>query len=252
VYIEVILPVPLADTFTYSVPPELEAQVVCGGLVEVPFGKNKNYYGIVASIGEKSSVDAAVIKPIVGVADAPPAVDTRQLQFWDWLSGYYLCHQGEVFKAALPPAFIEKGLLHTFRRDAHIKGAHIGAPLHVLNDLQKQAYTEIKNCLQDKNVCLLHGVTSSGKTEIYTHLIRETLDAGRQVLYLLPEIALTTQITSRLKQFFGDRLGVYHSQINHHERKDIWEGIAGQARNDSVGAGSARPNDGRPNFSPPN
>ncbi|GHT20818.1 hypothetical protein AGMMS4957_08700 [Bacteroidia bacterium] len=234
-YIEVILPVPLADTFTYSVPAELEAQIVRGGLVEVPFGKNKNYYGIVASIGEKSSVDAAAIKPIVDIpviAGVPcnPLVDTRQLQFWDWLSGYYLCRQGEVFKAALPPAFIEKGILHTFRRKGIARNAltpHTPSlpPLHTLNDLQQQAFLEIKACLQEKNVCLLHGVTSSGKTEIYTHLIRETLDAGRQVLYLLPEIALTTQITGRLRQFFGERLGVYHSQINHHERKDIWEGI---------------------------
>ncbi|GAP72588.1 replication restart helicase PriA [Candidatus Symbiothrix dinenymphae] len=222
-YIEVILPVPLADTFTYFVPAELEARVVCGGLVEVIFG-HKKYYGIVASIGGKSSVDAAVIKPIVAVPDAPPAVDARQLQFWEWLAGYYLCRQGEVFKAALPPAFIEKGLLHSFKK-RNLRGLSSLRNLSCLNSLQEQALLEIKACLQDKNVCLLHGVTSSGKTEIYTHLIQETLDAGRQVLYLLPEIALTTQITGRLRQFFGERLGVYHSQINHHERKEIWEAV---------------------------
>ncbi|GHT50774.1 hypothetical protein AGMMS49982_06730 [Bacteroidia bacterium] len=244
-YIEVILPVPLADTFTYFVPAELEAQIVCGGLVEVIFG-HKKYFGIVASIEGKSSVDAAAIKPIVAVPDAPPAVDARQLQFWEWLAGYYLCRRGEVFKAALPPAFIEKGLLHSFKKRglSNLRGVR---NLSSLNSLQEQALLEIKTCLQDKNVCLLHGVTSSGKTEIYTHLIQETLDAGRQVLYLLPEIALTTQITGRLRQFFGERLGVYHSQINHHERKEIFfgvmsyelgvmscAGIAGRACNDGV------------------
>ncbi|GHT01696.1 hypothetical protein AGMMS49525_03170 [Bacteroidia bacterium] len=236
-YIEVILPVPLADTFTYSVSSELEAQIVCGGLVEVMFG-HKNYYGIVVSIGEPSRMDASAIKPIVSVPvvalrDTPcnltpePLIDAIQLQFWEWLSGYYLCRMGEVFKAALPPAFIEKGLLHSFRvkKNAGAKTATNSADLHRLNDLQQQALDDIKSKLQEKNVCLLHGVTSSGKTEIYTHLIQEALDAGKQVLYLLPEIALTTQITSRLKRFFGDKLGVYHSQINPHERKDIWESV---------------------------
>ncbi|MDR0832815.1 MAG: primosomal protein N' [Candidatus Symbiothrix sp.] len=267
--IEVILPVPLADTFTYSVPSEMETQVVCGGLVEVTFGK-KNYFGIVASIGEKSSVDASVIKPIlVAGLTRNPIVDAHQLKFWEWLSEYYLCRMGEVFKAALPPAFIEKGLLHTFRRGvSHTPSSHTktpmdaktsmgvcDTPLHVLNNLQKQAFDNIKSCFLEKNVCLLHGVTSSGKTEIYTHLIQETLDAGKQVLYLLPEIALTTQITSRLKHFFGDKLGVYHSQINHHERKDIWESVGNDELQitNYVGANPCgRPDAIRPNNTCPN
>jgi len=76
---------------------------------------------------------------------------------------------------------------------------------------------------QEKNVCLLHGVTSSGKTEVYIHLIEETLRQGRQVLYLLPEIALTTQITERLKRVFGSRLGIYHSKFPDAERVEIWQ-----------------------------
>ena len=68
-------------------------------------------------------------------------------------------------------------------------------------------------CFQSKNVCLLHGVTASGKTEIYIHLIEEAIRQGKQVLYLLPEIALTTQITERLQRVFGDRLGIYHSKF---------------------------------------
>ena len=96
-------------------------------------------------------------------------------------------------------------------------------PLHPLNEHQQKAFTEIGACFREKNVCLLHGVTSSGKTEVYIHLIEETLKQGKQVLYLLPEIALTTQITERLKRVFGPRLGVYHSKFPDAERVEIWQ-----------------------------
>lgn len=92
-----------------------------------------------------------------------------------------------------------------------------------LNVAQQKAYDGIINCFREKEVCLLHGVTSSGKTEIYIHLIKEVLKTGRQVLYLLPEIALTTQMTERLKRVFGDRLGVYHSKFPDAERVEIWQ-----------------------------
>lgn len=91
-----------------------------------------------------------------------------------------------------------------------------------LNPAQSHALEEIKSGFKEKNVCLLHGVTSSGKTEIYIHLIEETLKKGGQVLYLLPEIALTTQITERLQRVFGDKLGVYHSKYPDAERVEIW------------------------------
>ncbi|MDL2213642.1 primosomal protein N' [Bacteroides sp. OttesenSCG-928-J23] len=92
-----------------------------------------------------------------------------------------------------------------------------------LNNFQQQAYDNIVDSFREKNVCLLHGVTSSGKTEIYIHLIEETIRQGKQVLYLLPEIALTTQITERLKRVFGPRLGIYHSKFPDAERVEIWQ-----------------------------
>jgi primosomal protein N' (replication factor Y) len=95
--------------------------------------------------------------------------------------------------------------------------------LNPLNVAQERAFTAIRNSFQEKSVCLLHGVTSSGKTEIYIHLIEEVLRKGQQVLYLLPEIALTTQITERLKRVFGHRLGVYHSKFPDAERVEIWK-----------------------------
>ncbi|KAA6306244.1 Primosomal protein N', partial [termite gut metagenome] len=84
--------------------------------------------------------------------------------------------------------------------------------LNSLNEFQQKATNEILAVFVEKQVCLLHGVTSGGKTEIYIHLIEETIRQGKQVLYLLPEIALTTQITDRLRRIFGIRLGVYHSK----------------------------------------
>lgn len=87
---------------------------------------------------------------------------------------------------------------------------------------QQRAKEQIQTAFSKKDVCLLHGVTSSGKTEVYIHLIHEALQAGKQVLYLVPEIALTTQLTSRLSRVFGERMGVYHSKFPDNERVELW------------------------------
>lgn len=94
-----------------------------------------------------------------------------------------------------------------------------------LNAFQQKAYGEITTHFKKKNVVLLHGVTSSGKTEIYIHLIEDALKSGKQVLYLLPEIALTSQLTERLKRVFGNKLGIYHSKFPDAERVEIWNNL---------------------------
>ncbi len=95
----------------------------------------------------------------------------------------------------------------------------------IFNEHQLKALEQIKTDFQEREVCLLHGVTSSGKTEIYISLIAEALKQGKQVLYLLPEIALTTQIINRLQKFFGKQVGVYHSRYNERERVEIWNKV---------------------------
>lgn len=95
----------------------------------------------------------------------------------------------------------------------------------VLSEVQQTALTEIKEVFKEKDICLLHGVTGSGKTEIYVELIEEQLKLGNQVLFLLPEIALTTQLIQRLSAYFGDKIGVYHSKFNQNERVEIWNHI---------------------------
>ena len=94
-----------------------------------------------------------------------------------------------------------------------------------LNPYQKLAVDEIRTFFKQGKVTLIHGITASGKTEIYIHLIDEVLKAGEQVLYLLPEIALTTQIIERLKNVFGKKVGIYHSRLNSQERVEIWEKV---------------------------
>ena len=98
---------------------------------------------------------------------------------------------------------------------------------HPLDSQQSRAISEIRESWQEKNVTLLHGVTSSGKTEVYIHLIEEVLQQGKQVLYLVPEIALTTQLTDRLQAVFGDKLVVYHSKFSNAERVEIYHEVKG-------------------------
>lgn len=94
-----------------------------------------------------------------------------------------------------------------------------------LSEAQQIALNEIKTAFETKDVCLLHGVTGSGKTEIYVELISEQIKLGKQVLFLLPEIALTTQLIDRLSYYFGDLVGVYHSKFNQNERVEIWNAV---------------------------
>jgi primosomal protein N' (replication factor Y) len=99
-----------------------------------------------------------------------------------------------------------------------------GYAIH-LSDEQQAAMQDIVMQLQSKPALLLHGITGSGKTEVYIHLIRQALEGGNQVLYLLPEIALTTQVVQRLKKVFGSAMGVYHSRFSDNERVEVWKGV---------------------------
>lgn len=123
-------------------------------------------------------------------------------------------------------ALVTRGFLTIYEREVGRVG-NGGEPhpenMKTLGDAQRKAFEEIQDTFRTKNVTLLHGVTSSGKTEIYIHLIDKTLREGGQALYLLPEIALTVQIMKRLRDVFGDRLGIYHSKYSDAERVEIWK-----------------------------
>lgn len=127
--------------------------------------------------------------------------------------------------AALLRSLTERGFLNVYEREVGRLPVGADQPsdsLHPLSEAQQAAYDDIGRQFQNHDIVLLHGVTSSGKTEVYIHLIQAALDEGRQVLYLLPEIALTVQIMQRLKRVFGQRLGIYHSKYSDAERVEIW------------------------------
>ena len=126
---------------------------------------------------------------------------------------------------ATTKSLLQKGVFTLEQREVDRLGKYSGERLEdkVLSEDQERAIAEIKEHFLDKSTVLLHGVTGSGKTEVYVHLIREALKEGKQVLYLLPEIALTTQLIERLQKYFGDLIGVYHSRFNQNERAETWK-----------------------------
>jgi len=165
---------------------------------------------------------ASKIKPILEVSETAPVVSPEQLALWQWMSGYYMCTLGEVMAAALPSGLDKRLLNPPKRRRAHI-APYTGPiePMHDLTPAQAKSVDSIETFwAQGKDIVLLHGVTSSGKTDLYIHLIEKQLKAGKNVLYLVPEIALTTQLTSRLQRIFGDQLMVYHSRFTDAEREE--------------------------------
>ncbi|MBB1192143.1 primosomal protein N' [Flavobacterium sp. SOK18b] len=370
-FVEVILPLSLAKTFTYAVT-EVEFHFLKKGMrVAVPFGKSKVYTALVVEIhqNQPSLYDA---KDINQILDEAPIVTEIQIQHWQWISSYYMCAIGDVYRGALPSALLLESetvisqksnsfvdpnqlsddeflvyealqqqsslkiqdiisilnkknifpviqklvdknilvlheevqenykpklvryvrlhpkfdsnqglneLLETLKnaakqRDVVMSYFQISAtekkPITVkklievshsssvivkaliekeifedyylqqdrvlfegklnedlleLNTYQQLALSEIKDDFSTKEVCLLHGVTSSGKTEIYIKLIEEYLKSGNQILYLLPEIALTTQLVGRLRAYFGDKVAVFHSKYNNNERIEVWNQV---------------------------
>ncbi|MEY4012108.1 MAG: hypothetical protein RIT22_1232 [Bacteroidota bacterium] len=127
-----------------------------------------------------------------------------------------------IVKALIEKEILEEYLIQEDRVNFEGNAQETDLQLSVA---QQRAFEEIKGRFAEKEVCLLHGVTSSGKTEIYIKLIEEQLATGKQVLYLLPEIALTTQLVGRLRTYFGDKVGVYHSKYSNNERVELWRQV---------------------------
>ena len=127
---------------------------------------------------------------------------------------------------AIIKSLIDKGVfeIYTIQID-RVNFKKTQKELHQLSEVQEKAFQQIKDSFKEKDTVLFHGITSSGKTEIYSKLIKETLQSGKQVLYLLPEIALTTQLINRLKVFFGDEISVFHSRYSLNERVEVWKNL---------------------------
>ena len=170
-YVDVILPLPLHDTFTYAVPPEMEEGIKRGCRVVVPFGAKKIYTAIVIRVHDVRP-DFDNIKPIKELLETTPVVTERQLQFWEWIAKYYICSMGDVYKAALPAGLKPKDKdairEKNKRRRLSLNNGTLSdiSILSPLSEAQNKAYGEIIDSFDSHPTTLLHGVTSSGKTEI--------------------------------------------------------------------------------------
>ena len=226
-YIDVILPLAIRDCYTYSVPDGMLVPSP-GTRVVVPL-MAKQVHGVVLRIHEEPVEPsfAAKIRPVTEIAKTAPAVSAQQLALWQWMSSYYMCTLGEVMSAALPTG-VDRRLIDPPKRRRAALQPYTGPiePVHDLTPPQTKSVDEIEGFwTSGKDIVLLHGVTSSGKTDIYIHLIQKQLEKGKNVLYLVPEIALTTQLTSRLQRVFGDNLIVYHSRLTDAEREQRYREV---------------------------
>ena len=164
-----------------------------------------------------------------------PKQETLLLAYLDlsrWLQGgdlrevskENLLKRSGVSGAVLHEA-VKRGMFEIYKKEIN-RFADLGSVLEeppTLSEEQERAYKEIHKSMRQHAITLLHGVTSSGKTSVYMHIITDALKLGKQVLYLVPEIALTTQLTRRLRRVFGDKLLIYHSKFSDNERVDIWK-----------------------------
>lgn len=228
-FADIVIPVAVSGIFTYVIPEEIRTAVRRGSLVSVPFRQSKNIPGLVVAVHSKPPAEFSA-REISSLLPGEVALNDRLTDFLLWVSDYYMAYPGEVFKAAVPsPEDIARPVRVKRKRDtADAEPGTITLPVAPaeLNRVQEEAHASIKKIFNDRETILLHGVTSSGKTEIYIHLMSEQLDLGRQVLYMLPEIALTTQIIERLRKHFGSAIGVFHSRLTPAARREVWKRVS--------------------------
>jgi primosomal protein N' (replication factor Y) len=218
--LEVAVPLPLHDGFTYAAPEALAERVALGARVEVPFGR-RNLVGYVVGFPESTAV--AKVKEIERLVDDPPLLTPALLELGRWIAAYYACSLGEALRAVLP------GNLSRLRgkprgRRAEAAGALLEAsPPTRLNSWQEEALGRIASRLDQGGfeAFLLYGVTGSGKTEVYLHAIRHALSRGRASIVLIPEIALTPQAADRFRARVGAEVGILHSGMTMAERHDV-------------------------------
>ena len=216
-YADVLLPLHLVRELTYRLPAGGDALAV-GEWVQVKVGAHA-YQGVIAALKETCEIDPLRVKEIENRVELPP-VSPLDLAFWRDLAEYYMCTPGDVFKAAFPQ-YLRKQAEVKSRKKAKTPQPADFTQLPDLSPAQQKAFEEIEPHFAGRKPVLLHGVTGSGKTEIYMHLARRRMEAGRSVLYLVPEIAMSRQLKERLQRVFGDTLLVFHSRQTAAQRKAV-------------------------------
>lgn len=242
-YADVALGVPQEEPFQYLIPKEWEGRAGIGRRVWVPL-RNQRRCGYI--VGLSSSAKVISPKPIEEIIDQERLCDDTFLQLTRWLSEYYFCSWGQAIEAALPAPF-KKGKTTMRTRTARKSEGderqfiHASREVPTLTEEQSGACQTLRSALAKREYrsFLLHGVTGSGKTEVYLTLIRELLAQGKGSIVLVPEISLTPQTTDRFESRFSKEVAVIHSRLSAGKRLEEWHRIRrGQARV-VVGARSA-------------
>ncbi len=238
--VEVAVPLPLQEAFVYSVPAALDAHLHAGARVQVPFGR-RSLVGYAVGFPASSSLDK--LKPIAAVLDEPPLLTATLLELARWMAAYYACSLGEALRAVLPAAARrQRGAPRGRRAEAPSGAAFLeAAPPLALNTWQETALRRVVQRIDAGGYesFQLHGVTGSGKTEVYLQAARATLACGRAAIILIPEIALTPQTADRFRARLGAELGILHSGMTMAERYDVLVAAASGAIQVVLGARSA-------------
>ncbi|MBN1283705.1 MAG: primosomal protein N' [Proteobacteria bacterium] len=222
-FADLAIPSPIRSAFTYSVPEG--ASLEPGMRVLVEFRK-KSAIGVVLSLRENlpEGVAPGRIKPIVEVLDESPSLSAPLLELMQWMSSYYFAPIGEAVRAALPARMLDPAPPRTTRPSAPAEIAALHEDAFLLTAEQSFAIEEIAGRARSNahSTCLIHGVTGSGKTEVYLRLFERLAAEGRQGLLLVPEIGLTPQLAGRAAARFGERVAVYHSALTDAQRHAQW------------------------------
>ena len=218
-YAEVAVCLPLSRTFVYKIGEPVEI----GCRVTVPFRK-RDMEGFVVGV-RNEGLDDIEIHPITNIIDQAPLLRPEVFRLCRWISEYYVSPLGEVLKSALPPGISQK---HLGKPVGPVGEALRRPPLQLTSD-QSLAFEAIRNT-HGFHTLLLHGVTGSGKTEVYMRAAEHFMAAGKSSLILIPEIALTPQLTDRFSERFPRRIAILHSSLTKRQRIDEWLRIyAGEA-----------------------
>ena len=239
-YAEVVVSLPMDRLFHYSIPEAIAGEVAIGKRVFVPF-QNRMIVGYV--VGESDSSDVAEVKDILSVIDTDPIIGEDILKLTKWISENYFCSWGEAIASAIP-AGIKKGKVSIGSRvkdEEHLSEPPAKSLPHTLMAEQTKALKAISDSIEknEYNTFLLHGITASGKTEVYLQAIDLILQKGRQAIMLVPEISLTPQTVERFVSRFGEHVAVIHSKLTPARKFLEWKRIKDGKASIVVGARSA-------------